>query len=163
MPRYSGVQYFAAWDYETEQPDPQYPYTDLTEGGCTRSESGAYCSIESAQFFLNFTSLDVQSNIALPKEVYLVQNNTVQYKDMSNQTTSEMTLIVYSRAGYWKMLYIPKIVADSMYVKLMLLDGYNLEYFEKVFDEVHAETSWVKVYKVKWDAETIPEESEDDA
>ncbi len=153
MPRYSAVQYFAAWDYETEQPDPQYPYTDLTEGGCSRSQSGAYCSIDSAQFFLNFTSLDVQSNIAQPKEVYLVENNTVQYRDFSNQTTSEMTLMVYQRAGYWKMLYIPKLVADSMYVRLMLLDGYNLEYFEKVFDEVHAETSWVKVYTVNWSSD----------
>lgn len=153
MPRYSGVQYFAAWDYETEQPDPRYPYTDLTEGGCSRSQSGVYCTVDSAEFFLNFTSLDVQSNIALPKEVYLVNNNTVQYKDFTSQTESEMSLIVYQRAGYWKMLYIPKRVADSMYVNLMLLDGYDLEYFEKVFDEVHAETSWVKVYKVKWDAE----------
>lgn len=158
MPRYSAIQYFAAWDFATEQPDPRYPYTDLTEGGCSRSQSGVYCSMESAQFFLNFTNLDVQSNIAFPKEVYLVQNSTVQYKDMSNQTTSEMTLIVYQRAGYWKMLYIPKIVADSMYVKLMLLDGYNLEYFEKIFDEVHAETSWVKVYKVKWNSDVLDEE-----
>ncbi len=152
MPRYSAVQYFAAWDFATEQPDPRYPYTDLIEGGCSRSQSGVYCSIETAQFFLNFTSLEVLANIAQPKEVYLVSNNTVQYK-FSNQTASEMTLIVYQRAGYWKMLYVPKIVADSMYVKLMLLDGYNLEYFEKVFDEVHAETSWVKVYKMNWDSE----------
>lgn len=150
MPRYSAVQYFAEWDFARELPDPRYPYTDLTEGGCTRSQSGTYCSLDSAQFFLNFTDMGVQSNIALPKEVYLVQNNTVEYKDFSNQTTSEMALIVYQRAGYWKMLYIPKVVADSMYVKLMLLEGYNLKYFEKVFDEVHAETSWVKVYKVKW-------------
>jgi hypothetical protein len=106
--------------------------------------------LEGAQFFLNFTSLDVLSNVQLPREVYLVNNNTVQYKDFNNQTTSEMTLIVYQRAGYWKMLYVPTIVADSMYVQLMVLDGYNLDYFEKVFDEVHAETSWVKVYKMNW-------------
>ena len=150
MPRYSAVQYFAAWDFETQQPDPTYPYTDLIEGGCGRLQSGAYCSLEGAQFFLNFTSLDVLSNVQLPREVYLVNNNTVQYKDFNNQTTSEMTLIVYQRAGYWKMLYVPTIVADSMYVQLMVLDGYNLDYFEKVFDEVHAETSWVKVYKMNW-------------
>ena len=37
-----------------------------------------------------------------------------------------------------------------MYVALRLWDGYNAPDFEKVFDEVHIETSWVKVYKLKW-------------
>jgi hypothetical protein len=35
-----------------------------------------------------------------------------------------------------------------MYLRLMLLDAYNAPEFEKVYDEVHTETSWVKVYKV---------------
>ena len=38
--------------------------------------------------------------------------------------------------------------------KTIELEDFNqnemYKYFEKVFDEVHAETSWVKVYKVNW-------------
>lgn len=156
MPRFSAVQYFAAWDFKADAPDNKYPYTDIEEGGCSRSQTGIYCTIGRNQFFLNFTSLNVSATAPV-NEVYLVANNTVQYNVLSgltensetNQETRQTTLLVYQRAGYWKALYLPKQVADSMYVKLMILDGYNLTYFEKVFDEVHVETAWVKVYKIK--------------
>ncbi len=148
MPRFTGVQYLAAWDYTTNQPNQLYPYTDIQEYGCLRSISGIYCQIETAQYYLPFTNLEVQTNSAVPEEIFFVQNNTVQYKS-NNESTSGLSLLVYNRAGYWKSLLIPKEVAHSMYIQLMILDGYNLTYFEKVFDEVHAETSWVKVYKVR--------------
>lgn len=150
MPRFSSVQYFAAWNFETQQPDFQYPYTDLAESGCIRSTTGAYCQIGSAQYYLNFTSLEVQTNSAVPEEVFLVYNGTVQHA-VNSASSSDMTLFVFNRDGYWKSLLIPKVVADSMYIQLMFLDGYNMSYFEKVFDEVHTETSWVKVYKVRWE------------
>lgn len=152
MPRFSSVQYFAAWNFETQQPDFQHPYTDLAESGCIRSTTGAYCQIGPAQYYLNFTSLEVQTNSAVPEEVFLVYNGTVQHA-VNSASSSDMTLLVYNRDGYWKAQLIPKVVADSMYIKLMLLDGYNSTYFEKVFDEVHVETSWVKVYKVRWEEE----------
>ena len=133
MPRFSAVQYFAAWDFETQQPDPSYPYTDITEYGCLRSQSGVYCSIENRNAYINFTSLQVTAQIPI-HEVYVVENNTVQYMQQNTTTTStstgaqQWTLITYNRAGYWKAVYLPKQVADSMYVRLMLLDGYNTTY-----------------------------------
>ena len=149
MQRLSAVEYFAAWDFAAQQPDPRYPYTDLEDGGCERTQSGAYCTVNNANFFLNFTSMEVKANIPVPEEVYLVFNGSVQHQITENAAVNHV-LVVYQRAGYWKALYVPKEIADSMYVRLMILDGYNLNYFEKVFDEVHAETSWVKVYKMNW-------------
>lgn len=151
MPRFSAVEYFAAWNFATMQPDPEYQYTDLEDGGCQRTQSGAYCSVGTGTFYMNFTNLEVKANVPVPEEVYLIGNGTVQHHMKENATVNHV-LIVYNRAGYWKALYLPKVVADSMYVKLMILDGYDLKYFEKVFDEVHVETSWVKVYKVNWNA-----------
>ncbi len=155
MPRFSAVEYFAAWNFETQQPDPKYPYTDIEEYGCLRSSSGVYCTVQDRNIYVNFTSLEFTGQIPI-HEVYVVENNTVQYMQQNTTATTatsaqEWTLITYNRAGYWKAVYLPKQVADSMYVRLMLLDGYNTTYFEKVFDEVHVETSWVKVYKVNWD------------
>ncbi len=149
MPRFSGVQYFAAWDYETQQSSFNYPYTDMQEYGCLRTQTGIYCNIANQNVYINFTSLEVKSQLPV-SEVFLVENNTVQERAFDEQIVP-YTLLVYNRAGYWKALYLPKQVADSMYIRLMLLDGYSLLYFEKVFDEVHAETSWVKVYKVRWE------------
>ncbi len=148
MQRFSAVQYFAEWNFATMQQDPNYPYTDIDGYDCLRSLAGVYCTIRDRNVFVNFTSLQIKGQAPI-NEVYVVENNTVQYMQQNTTSTDQWTLIIYERAGYWKALYLPKIVADSMYVRLMFLDGHNLQYFEKVFDEVHAETSWVKVYKVK--------------
>jgi hypothetical protein len=121
----------------------------MQEYGCLRTQTGIYCNIANQNVYINFTSLEVKSQLPV-SEVFLVENNTVQERAFDKQIVP-YTLLVYNRAGYWKALYLPKQVADSFYVKLMILDGYNLTYFEKVFDEVHAETSWVKVYKVRWE------------
>lgn len=152
MLKFSAVQYFAAWDFAAQQPDPFYLYMDLEEGGCSRSQSGLYCGIGRNQFFLNLTSMNVSATASV-NEVYLVANQTVQHNVFNDPTVAAnpYTLVIYNRAGYWKALYLPKEIADSMYVRLMILDGYNTTYFEKVFDEVHVETSWVKVYKVNWE------------
>ncbi len=150
MPRFSAVEYFAAWNFETQQPDPKFPYTDIEENGCLGSQSGVYCSIQNKNVFVNFTSLLVSGQVPA-NDVYVVENGTVQYMHQNITSSGQSwTLITYQRAGYWKAVYLPKQVADSMYVRLMLLDGYNAPDFEKVFDEVHIETSWVKVYKMKW-------------
>jgi hypothetical protein len=146
MPRFSSVQYIAAWDFEREQPDPKYPYTNLDEGGCARTQTSIYCTINNANFYVNRTSLEWKSQLPVD-EVFVAANNTVQHKIAENQTV-QYTLIVYQRADQWKAVYLPKEVADSMYIRLMLLDAYNAPEFEKVFDGVHTETSWVKVYKV---------------
>lgn len=151
MPRFSAVEYFAAWNFALQEADPTFPYIDLAETGCERTQSGAYCNVNGGTLFLNFTTLETKANIPLPQEVYLVANGTVQHQVKENATVNHV-LIVYNRAGYWKALYLPKQVADSMYVKLMILDGFNLNYFEKVFEDVQPETSWVKVYKVNWNA-----------
>lgn len=160
MLKFSAVQYFAAWDFAAQQPDPQYPYMDLEEGSCLRSQSGLYCGIGRNQFFLNLTSMNVTATTSV-NEVYLVANETVQHNVLSDPvvTANPYTLLIYNRAGYWKALYLPKEVADSMYVQLMILDGYNLTYFEKVFDEVRPETAGVKVYKVKWNGTETTESS----
>ncbi|MFA6888970.1 MAG: STT3 domain-containing protein [Candidatus Woesearchaeota archaeon] len=147
MPRFSSVQYLAQWDFETEQEDLKYPYTNLDEGGCSRTQSGVYCTVNNANFYVNLTNLDWKSQL-LVDEVFVVENNTVQHNVVENQTIQK-TLIVYQRADQWKVLYLSKEVADSIYIRLMVLDAYNAPEFEKVFDEVHTETSWVKVYKVK--------------
>lgn len=152
MPRFSAVEYFAAWDFTAQQPDPQYPYVEINEYGCGKYAEGVRCSIAGTNVFVNFTSLEVTG--AVVDDVYLVSNETVQYKNWTRaETKNPNALIVYNRAGYWKAVYLPKQIADSMYVRLMLLDGYNLASFEKVFDEVHVETAWVKVYKVDWSNE----------
>ncbi len=146
MPRFSSVQYLAAWDFETEQPHLQHIYTDLEEGGCSRTQTGIYCTISNANFYVNFTTYDWKAQLPVD-EVFVVINNTVEHKAIENKTIQN-TLIIYQRADQWKAMYLPKEVADSMYVRLMLLDAYNAPEFEKVFDEVHTETSWVKVYNI---------------
>jgi dolichyl-diphosphooligosaccharide--protein glycosyltransferase len=146
MPRFSSVQYLAAWDYKTEQANLNYPYTDFEAGGCARTQSGVYCTINNANFYVNLTSVEWKGQLPV-EEVFVVANNTVQHTVAENQTIQH-TLIIYQRADQWKALYLPKQVADSMYLRLMLLDAYNAPEFEKVYDEVHTETSWVKVYKV---------------
>ena len=161
MPRFSAVEYFANWDFAAQQADPTFPYVEIDEYGCAKNSAGAVCSIGGKDIFLNFTSLEVTG--AAINEVYLVANETVQYKNWStaNEDAADenvRVLIVYNRAGYWKAAYLPKVIADSMYVRLMLLDGYNTPSFEKVFDEVHVETSWVKVYKINLGAKNVAEE-----
>ncbi|PIN77211.1 hypothetical protein COV16_07060, partial [Candidatus Woesearchaeota archaeon CG10_big_fil_rev_8_21_14_0_10_34_8] len=118
--------------------------------GCLRTQSGAYCDFSYAQYFINFTSMQVQTNSVHPEEVFIVNNGEVT-RHVNEDVSTGMTLIVYQRDKYWKALLIPKETADSFYVRLMLLDGYGFDSFEKVFEEVHTETSWVKVYKVNWE------------
>ncbi len=150
MPRFSGVQYFAAWDYNLNMPDPSYPFTDLNEGSCAKMVSGIYCEIANNKFFVNMTNLSSieTKGTVFPQEIFLAYNQTIYHEEYGYDTG--MSLIIYPRDGYWKALFIPKQVADSFYVRLMLLDGYGFSGFEKVFEEVHVETSWVKVYKMHW-------------
>jgi hypothetical protein len=144
--RFTGVQYLAAWNYETDMPEPSYPFTDLNEGVCSRTSVGAYCDVDGSQILLDFTTLEIETRGTMPEEVFVVNNNEVQHS--ISESGSGMTLIVYARDGYWKAQYLPKEVANSLYIHLMFLDGYGFDSFEKVFEEVHIETSWVKVYKV---------------
>jgi hypothetical protein len=139
--RFHTVQKYADWNFKDNKEEKTYQAFKGYD--CIKNKNTFTCQIEKYKINVNFETN--KSNYKLNKYI-LVDNNT---KEWTKNNDSDKIIIVYKRNEMYKSILVDEKIANSMYVKLMILKGYNLNNFELIGDYSKPENTRVVSYKVK--------------
>ena len=116
---------------------------------CSIYEDSGQCIIGDYIFNLNLETMNVDYKSYNPLRFYYVEDGIVTEVNYTDGPYSiPYVLIVYKRVNNYHAVLVSEDVADSMFIKMLLLEGYGLDYFEKVYDYVRPETKHAVVYKL---------------
>ena len=115
---------------------------------CDHGKEVAQCAI-TKNFIaaINTTTAEVLS-AKKPQRVFYAEDNLVKEKDYE-QFDVNKTLIIYTLDGLTFGILTDNEIADSMFIRLFLLEGTGIENFEKIADIHKFGTKRTLIYKVR--------------
>lgn len=120
-------------------------YSNLYRTLCQGSSASFVCG---AGLKGSINPMNVTYHGKYPQQfIYVDENVTTQ--NFSN-AQFDGVVIVYNRGGYRYGLVVEPEVANSLYIRLLLLRGYGLSHFKRIAEYVKPELKHVAVYKVIW-------------
>jgi dolichyl-diphosphooligosaccharide--protein glycosyltransferase len=142
--RFHTVQEYAYWDFDLPS-DEQKTYKAFTAYDCSRDNDTFTCSVGSTQVTAN--SRTGHNNVDLAGLWFFIDGNLTRF---SYDSKSEYTMVIYPRSDKYNAIVVDKNIADSTYIRLMVLDGYGLDDFRLIADNSRPETLRTVAYLVKW-------------
>lgn len=117
---------------------------------CSQGVELAQCNVlGKINFLINYTSVEVLSK-QKPVRFFLAQNNTIIEKHYDDAAYNS-TLIVYELNGIYYSILTENRIADTMFIRLLLLEGYGLEHFKQLADIHSIGTKRTVVYEVRFE------------
>ncbi len=90
------------------------------------------------------------NEIGVPYSVIHMENGTFEEKILEESNMSHSLLFIDTKEDSYKTVFIDKILARSMFVKMYFYGGEGLRYFKKAREEKTLEGNSIYVYKIKW-------------
>jgi hypothetical protein len=122
----------------------------LRRSPCQAGSKVIQCSIDGRIYFaVNKTTGEILSD-RKPSRIIISENNEVIEKTYDDYDY-EGTLMIYNADGPTFGFFTPNEIADSMFIRLLFLEGKGLENFEQIADIHKFGTKRTVVYKVLLD------------
>lgn len=128
-------------------------YSNLYRMPCQKKGSLFKCG---AALFADVNLMNAMYYGKYPLKFFYVDEN-VSVKDFTTimpalplNATFEGVAVIYNRGAVYNAVVVEPEVADSLYLRLLLLKGYGLKHFTNVAEYVRPEITHAAVYKVVW-------------
>ena len=115
---------------------------------CLKSGSNAICRIENYDFVINTETMEATYKNFYPLKFYFVENGNVYLNEFDTPNPLPYVLIMYERAGNYHAILVDEETSESIFIKMLYLEGYGLTKFEKVYEYVQPETKKAVVYRL---------------
>ena len=136
--------------YERTQALTQIQDLGLRRSQCQTDPGQIQCVIqERYPFFVNRTTGEVLSQ-QKPRRIFIAENDEVIEYNYETYDYDN-TLLIYNADGPTFGFLMPNEVADSMFIRMLFLEGKGLQHFEQVADVHRFGTKRTVVYKVLFD------------
>ncbi len=143
--RFHTVQQYAYWDFDKTD-DEQQTYKAFKNYECSNVNESFTCIVGNNVIKLN--SRTGEKNADLAGLWFYIDDNLTRFSFDGSKTG--LYMIVYPRDGKYYAIAVDRNIAESMYIRLMILGGYGLEDFEQIADNSRPETIRAVAYRVKW-------------
>lgn len=122
--------------------------TSIEQFICSRDQNKVDCIIPPYNFEIDLSSMDAHSGSYYPEQFIFIEDEKVHIKNF-DENTIPYVLIFFNRTGTHVAILVKPEVAYSMYIKMLLLEGYGLQHFEQFTDYARPETKHVVSYTLR--------------